>query len=234
MVGLLAGALVLPALARADVARQIAQGTALRARRAFALGPLVGGAGTYLFDPGEFEGQLSFGLGLYWFDVPLVPDIQKLVEARAQALLKERVKQAMAGGGAPTQEDLAEWGREVYEEARDELLGKRGAKLVEKPRFALTFEGARVFRSEGWQVRASAGLGIKSFTAGLTTAVQFGTGDTIALVGPEVAIKFLPGKGPRSPVIDVFVRYEFAFLEDANAPSLNQLSLGARLLVDVI
>jgi hypothetical protein len=51
-------------------------------------------------------------------------------------------------------------------------------------------------------------------------------------LGPELDLRLLPGKGPRSPVVDLFLRADFAASDRDTRGDL--LTGGVRILLDLI
>ena len=228
--------------ARADVnvdideavarAGKMSAGVLRRARRRVAIGPLVAGAGSFNPDSGELDGLVNFGLGLFYFDIPIMPDVSALIQERTRAVLKQRVEDMIARGVKPEKDDLVTIGREVYTQVRDEILGERNVRprVLEKPRFGFVLEVGKQLRIDAWQTRLTFGLGVKSVTFGPTVLLLVGTDRPLVFLGPELAMKFLPGDGPRSPVVEAFTRMDFALAD----PNLSQFVLGVRLLIDII
>lgn len=217
------------------------RGGVSRARRAVAIGPTVGAGFAYAPEPDESGVPISFGLGFRLFKVPVVPDpqmIRELIQDRVKAKLKERAKQMiLEGRPPPTDAELVQWAREFFEEVKAEVLGTLStrAKTMEKPRLAIDLELARVIATDqgAWLLRTGAGVGIWKLTIGPTLAWSFVEGDGDGLfVGGELAVRFLPGKGPRSLVIDVFLRADFGVTE--NVDDVTFVGAGARALVDII
>ncbi len=214
---------------------QLARGTVARARRAIAIGPSAA-----LVVPAVSDGAdlgYSLGLGVYLFRVPFVPD-----PAAIQAMVVDRVKdkvkahaQAMVREGrpAPTQEDLARYGREIVDEVEAELLGQlqRRPRLLEPPTVTMDLEWTSVPGPARWQLRATVGVGLGPVTIGPTLAFD-SSGDNVVRLGPQLGLRLLPGAGPRSPVIDLFVRYDLALYD--RDQQTDQIGLGARVLLDLL
>lgn len=212
----------------------IALGTVRRARRAIAFGPTVGAWGAYIPSLEMGEHALTVGLGLELFRVPVLPDLatfKALLVERAKAKLWEQIR-ARFKGAPPPPAELDRMALEIFEEAKAEILGQLNvrAKTMERPRLTLALEAERLNRSELWVGRTRVGVGIWKVTAALTVGVAFGD-STMVLAGGELATHFLLSKGARSPVVDVFVRYELAVTPD---DELDFVTLGARFLLDVI
>lgn len=213
--------------------KQIASENIRRIRRSVAFGPLVGASGHYLVAPEQVDGGVSFGLGLYLFDVPTTFAVDKIILDRAKRELAARLKVLADEGRAPTGDDLKALARKIYQEARDEILGRnpRQDKTLESPRFGFVVEGQRLFRSEAWQARIAPSLGISVLSIGPTLTLHAGA-RTTGLVGGEISVRLLPDDGPRSKVIELFGRAEFPLGHKELVGS--HLGAGARLLFDVI
>jgi hypothetical protein len=227
------------AAAQRVTAREIVRGTVNRARRAVAFGPSVGALpllATAGADDTGFDVALTFGLGLYLFAIPVVPSvelIQDVVRARVEAKLRERLQAALARGEKPTEEELAAWGREIYQGVKAEVLGRMNARArtVERPRLALDLEGQYLLGAGYWETRLTLGLGVKRLTIGPTAALRLWDATGFAL-GGEVACRLLPGRRPRSPVIDLFLRMDFEVAD--RAARGDEAALGLRLLLDLV
>lgn len=219
-----------------SIAAGLVRGSVNRARRSVAFGPSVGLTPTYATADTGFDTALTFGLGIYLFKIPIVPgidEIKEIVQERVKAKVQERLKDALLRGEKPTEDDLARWGREIYEEVKADLLGRMNvrSKTFEKPRFALDLEGQYLFGNDWWETRMTFGFGVKSITFGPTLALRMWDSTGLAL-GGELALRALPSKSPRSPVIDVFVRMDFELLDRTDRG--DELSFGLRFLLDVI
>ncbi|MBA3394184.1 MAG: hypothetical protein H0T89_16165 [Deltaproteobacteria bacterium] len=212
----------------------IALGTVRRARRAIALGPTVGAWGAYIPSQEMGEHALTAGLGLELFRVPVLPDLatfKALIAERVKAKLREQIVARFMGAPPPPGE-LDRMASEIFEEVKAEMSGQLDvrAKTMERPRLTLALEADRLNRSELWVGRGRVGIGIWNVTAALTVGVAFADSTTV-LTGGELATHFLLSKGARSPVVDVFVRYELAVTPD---DELDFVTFGARFLLDVI
>ncbi len=237
------GAAILPGVASAQAApadpsfSDIARGTLTRARRAIAIGPIVGIGVAYAPTPDEADVPISFGLAVYSFKIPVLPDpalVKELIVERTKAKVIERAKQMIAEGKpAPDQAELERMAREVFEEVKAEVLGQLSArpKVWERPAYTLALEGVYFTSSEAWQTRLTLGIGIKGFTIGPSLVGHFADENGMYL-GGELAVHLLPTKSPRSPVVDVFVRYDFGVTEATT--EADQLTFGARFLLDII
>jgi hypothetical protein len=217
-----------------ETARRAVGAAAQRARRAIALGPSAGIGGAYAPSPGETDAAVTFGLALRMFKVPVIPDVQEMITEKVKARTTERVRQMIANGAPPPDEaELARIGMEILEEVKAEVLGERPrpGRLLEKPRLAITLEGARFLRADAWQVRGTIALGVWKFTVGPVIGGLIGDADGLML-GGEIAVHLTPWKGPRSPVIDVYGRYEVGVTDQVSEGDL--VTIGTRFLLDLI
>jgi hypothetical protein len=225
--------ITIPDISVADIpVGKLASRTIDRLRRAIAFGPFAG-AMPVIPGSGDIDGAVSFGLGLWLFKVPIVPDqetIKQIVMERARARLKQAAEAAILRGDKPTEDDLATLGREIYQQVLAEFLEERAPKVWEKPRFHLHLEGARLFRSDSWQSRTTVTVGLWRISLGPSLMVDFDD-DTDLFLGPEMSVRLLPWKSLRSPVVDIFVRVDFALTDDER----NSLtSFGGRFALDLI
>jgi hypothetical protein len=225
--------IAIPDISVADIpVGKLASRTVNRVRRAVAFGPFAG-AMPVIPGSGDLDGAVSFGLGLWLFKVPIVPDqktIQALVMERARARLQRAAHAAVLRGERPTERDLATLGREIYRQALAEFLDERAPKVWEKPRFHLHLEAARLFRADSWQARTTATVGLWRISLGPSLMVDFDD-DTDLFLGAEMSVRLLPWKSLRSPVVDLFVRMDLAVTDDERG---SLTSLGGRFVLDLI
>ncbi len=216
----------------AAVGLQIVKGAIDRTRRAIAIGPHVGYAAGNDFDGHGVYG-VSFGLGLYTFDVPSAFDLQEIVAARIRARVMEHVKKVVASGGvAPT--DLSEIARNVAADVKAELLGEKinRRRTFEKPRWKLLLEGTVLMDSiGGFHTRLVVGKGVGKLSYGLGIGALRANSNTVAFIGPEIALHMTPLGQLRTPVIDLFVRGELGF-DGGKTPFVGWV--GLRALVDLL
>lgn len=217
-------------------AQTFVRGTVRRARRAFAIGPTVGGWGAYAPSPELGEQAVTFGLALEVFKIPVLPDVTMIKE-----LIVERLRVKLVAmiadrfrGVAPPQDELERMAIEIFEEVKAEVLGQLNTrpKLMERPRFSLSIEANRLFEAEAWLARMRLGIGIWRFTLAGSLAVGRPGDDTELFVGPELSTHFLLSKGVRTPVVSVFVRGDFE-VTDREVNS-DHVTVGARFLLDII
>lgn len=223
-------------LAKADeLVKTIAKRALTRARRAFALGPYVGIApGLALADEISGEFSLSFGLGLYKYDIPITPSVSQLKDAikeRFLALVKEKIKALASKGQKPTKADIERFVRESWQEVKDELTLAYRPNRFEKPGFSIALEGLYLFAAGEWDVRAQVGLGVSvvQLSAGLSLHV----GDGVNLVIPvEISKPMMLSRSVRAPTVHFFVRGDVAVTGRDEVP--DRFFLGARFALDLI
>jgi hypothetical protein len=214
----------------APTTEAMARATVARARRAVALGPVGGAAGGCTTD-GTCDGQVALGLGLYLFDVPVVPTLTS-IEDRVKARVTQRLKEMITEGKpAPTADDLARIAAEVKAEVMAEFAGEVAPHTLERPTAKLVLEAGYQLRAAAWQARATAGVGAGPVSLGVTLAGTFAD-RTSGSVGPEVALHLTLGDGPRTQVIDLFGRADLVFARRDTAH--DTITIGARFLFDLI
>ncbi len=212
---------------------QFARGVADRARRAISIGPMVGAGFAYAPSTEHLDVPVTFGLGLVLFDIPVAPG-PRAIEEMVKTRVKAKVTAAITSGApAPDPQALARLAAEVLAEVKAEVLGQRPytGRTLERPRLSLALEGAYQPRASAWQVRATFGYGISRVTIGPTIARNFAGANGLYL-GGELAAHLTPRPGPRSHVVDVFLRADFGVT--SNADGAHQVGAGLRLLLDLI
>jgi hypothetical protein len=202
-----------------DLVQSSANAAVQRTRRSMALGPVVGVAGAYVLGPDQADAPVTFGLAFRKFDIPWMPeakDVQRMVIDRARE------------GG-----DLGDMVKDVGGQLLGEVTGRRPRppKTLEKPKLAITVEGARFLDSGTWQVRGSVGFGISKITLGPALSGHIGDVDGL-LVGGELGLHLTPWKGVRSPVVDLYLRGELGVTNQVE--DLDVISVGTRFLYDLI
>jgi hypothetical protein len=208
--------------ARADAGELVKSSTRAavqRTRRSLALGPTVGVAGAYVIGPDQADAPVTFGIAFRKFHIPWLPerdDVKKMIIDRAKE------------GG-----DLTDMVTDVGGQLLGEVTGRRPRppKTLEKPKLAITVEGARLLDSGDWQVRAAVGFGISKVTLGPALSGHIGDVDGL-LIGGELAMHLTPWKGVRSPVVDVYLRGELGVTNQVE--DVDIVSLGTRFLYDLI
>ncbi|MBK9071492.1 MAG: hypothetical protein IPL79_10880 [Myxococcales bacterium] len=205
--------------------------TLKRARRVVAVGPTIGGS--LLIGDGDVGGAVSMGLGLYLFDVAVAPRVSTMSEALQGTAKREalaRAKHLIATGEAPAGMNAEDLAVAIIEEVRTELVRQLLAdgRKFEKPRFTVDVEGGYQFAAEAWHFRTSATMGLGPVSLGPTFHVsEAGVG-----LGPELALRLLGNRGPRPPVLGLFIRADFA-LSDRET-NVDMYSFGARALLDLL
>ncbi|MGE0871482.1 MAG: hypothetical protein AB7P03_23180 [Kofleriaceae bacterium] len=234
-----AGALFDRLEAASPALRDVAKGAIRRARRKVSIGPSVGGFAGYGKD---FDGAVSFGLGVEVFDIPVLPTFENLkaiVKERAKAKLKQALVESLKGQPPdPSQLEarIEQLAAEAWNQAVQEVLGMANirAKTMERPSMTIALEGNRYFDSSDWAMRARVGKGVWKLTLGASLALGFTDPKVNAYLGPEIAVHFLTSKGPRASVLDVFVRADFELRNRNEAYSADIYALGVRYLLDVL
>jgi hypothetical protein len=215
--------------------RQAALATISRARRKVSIGPLVGGSSPYLITDQagakHLDGTASFGLGLYLWDVAVLPSTDWFMDALEERV-KERIKLTLLDNQPlPGRQDLERLVREVWEDVKGQLLDDAGGSLHERPSFKLVLEGGYLMRSAAWEPRITLGFGVSVVTIGITCAGAFRDHNAASL-GPEVAFHLTLGKGPRAHVVDIFARGDY-YVNNRRFYG-EQFALGLRFMLDLL
>ena len=216
--------------ADAEVVAQIARAQVNRTRRAFAVGPHAGGFVGTTLDPSEMLGGVTFGLGIYTFDMPTILDVQENVKRQVEQRVRAAVKEALATGQPFDERQLI---RDVIEGLKRELSdGDVSTKTLEKPSSGLVVEGMAVLApgDGGWGVRATVSKGISKISLGFGAGYLRFAGSNILLAGPELSLRLTPTGTVRTPVIDLFLRGEWASSDAFGFTSV----VGGRLLFDLL
>ncbi|MFN0252652.1 MAG: hypothetical protein ACKV2T_37595 [Kofleriaceae bacterium] len=211
------------------VAEALARAAIGRTRRAIAIGPHVGGVAQIDAKDSVNGGGISFGLGLYTFKVPTGLALKEVIKER----VKKELQTAIATGTAPDGDAFI---RGIIEKViRDVLDGAYGSQKFPKPLVTVLIEGQKSFGdADGFQLRAMFGYGLFSkLSVGLSLAGSFPAADGAKndfVVGPEFSFRVTPIGKHRTPVFDVFARFDLGVRE----PQPVAASLGMRLLLDVL
>lgn len=237
LIGVVVGALVCLASAEGRAQMPTREDVLERARRGVAVGATVGGGAAWNpeLEQDAVDVEISFGLSLRKYKTLTIPDMgrmKELFEARAKAKIEARIEQhEREGKPPPTRDELEQIGRELALELRADLIRELdlAPKLVEKPSWAFDLEGQYFTRAGAGAVRATFGLGLWKVTLGPTAALIIGE-DVGLTLGGELAMRFLPGKGPRSPNIDLFVRGEWGVAGVEGSV----YTFGTRIMLDII
>lgn len=202
-----------------ELVQSSARAAVQRTRRSIALGPTIGIGGGYLLGPDQADAPLTFGLAFRKFDIPWMPDSKDV-----QRMIIDRARE----GG-----DVTDMIEDVGGQLIGELTGRRPRppKTLEKPKLAITLEGARLLDAKDWQVRAAVGFGISKITLGPALTGHIGDVDGL-MVGGELAMHLTPWKGVRSPVVDLYLRGELGVTSQVE--DVDIVSVGTRFLYDLI
>lgn len=216
----------------------IVRGSIRRARQAIALGPRGGVAVGYAPSPGRGEVAVSLGLALEVFEGPILPGKEELhawlVEG-LQARIVAVARDLAARGGLPLDPGaLRPYARAILQAVHADVSGRMAVqrRWFPPPRFGVAVDGAGYTGSDGLELRLTASLGVGPVSVGPTAAFRSDPDDPGVLVGGEVAGHLVTGKGPRTPVLDLFLRLELA--ADQNPTTSHQGVIGLRLLIDAI
>ncbi len=216
-----------------ELAKVVAKKTLANARRSIAFGPFMGAASGNVME-GTSDYQLSAGIALYTFDVPVLPtaeDLAGVLLSRAKNALKERIDAAGADGTKPNDEDVERLARETWEEIKNEFMKDVRPKIFEKPVLALRGEVGYALDTEAWDIRTTLAIGIGPVyvTPGLALLVGH---SAVVFLPMELSVPMVFGDSVRTPVVDIFLRFELAAHgRDENA---DRASLGARFLFDIL
>jgi hypothetical protein len=215
---------------------RIATNAFRRARRAISVGPTVGFFGGAVPAQSTYDDAVTFGIGLEMFKIPIWPEpeaIQELIVDRLKAELKGQLLARLAGGRAPSREEVEQLAHDLYQKVRAEVLRVDATRprTMEDPAFSLGLEGNYLIHSGQWMPRLRAGIGIWKFTLGGSFGVGFG--DRVGVyTGVEIVTHFLLSDEPRASVVDLFVRADFEDrFRDTNT---DQIVFGTRFLLDAI
>ncbi|MDX2091404.1 MAG: hypothetical protein SFX73_26325 [Kofleriaceae bacterium] len=207
-----------------QLARDAADTAIDRVRRGLAIGPEVGYFGG-MTEAGDAQAGLSFGLALYSFRMPsLQRQVLDAARERVGTRLKELVRTGrITNAGAIPAEVLADVKREVAEELRP--------RTFERPRMKIVVEGALLHAQRGFQARALFGYGLGYLTLGAAAGLQQINDLTMVMAGPEVSVHLTPVGKVRTPVVDLFVRSDFAAGEGERMVAFVG---GARVALDIL
>jgi hypothetical protein len=230
---------VADALVRAEAGLPpITRGVLHRARRAIVLGPRGGVALSQAPSADGAEVSLSLGLALEVFEGPILPGAGELramlvegLQARALATARDL---AARGVSPASEEELLPHAREILAAVHADVSRRMAPppRRFPRPRFGLAVDGAARTGADDLELRVTVGMGVGPVTIAPTIAVRSGEEDPALLVGGEVAAHLLTKTGLRTPVIDLFLRVDFAVVD--NPSTAHQGSAGLRLLLDVI
>lgn len=211
------------------VAEALAKAAIGRTRRAIAIGPHIGGAALVDAKDSANGGALTFGLGLYTFDVPTGLALKEVIKERVKA----EIQAAITSGNAPDGDAFI---HAIIEKViRDVLDGAYGSQTFPKPLVTVLLEGQTSFGdAEGFQLRALFGYGVFSkLSLGVSLAGSFPAADGAKnnfVVGPEFSFRVTPIGKHRTPVFDLFARLDVG----VRSPTAVNGTFGVRLLLDVL
>lgn len=194
-----------------------------QARRAVAIGPVIGAAGVVDYETPYVDAELSAGLAVFAFEPPI------LDTDRLQDLGKDRLKEYGPKWPHMSHEEREQAKAQIRADLRSQL--DPSPETIPDPKLDLVLEGGWHPRAGAWHIRASLGFGVGPVTIGPTLLVEGEGGSASFAAGPEVALHLLLGAGPRPLALQLFARADFFV---ANREKFEDTaSLGARLLFDL-
>lgn len=214
--------------------RDIAKKAVKRARRAIAIGPMVGG-GLALGSEDGADGVISFGLGIFLFN-DSVFDIGS-IQNSVQDIVKQRVAERLAERGIRREDmnerELKQLEQDALSDLKQEMKRRLDAKPESVPRPRVTFglEGAHLPGADAWQIRAGLGIGISKIYLGPTLNLHLGDANGFAF-GLESGFHYLLGSGTRPLTLQLFARYDY-FVNNRDALG-HQGALGLRIMLDLL
>jgi hypothetical protein len=216
--------------------RLAVEGAVARTRRKIAIGPQVGVGGSFTPGSSDLDVPITFGIGLRLFKIPVIPtasEIQSIILHTVKKRLAVRVEDMISRGEPPpSASELEAIAKEIKAELEDRYLGKRPrGRTLEKPQLAVTLEEVHLPSAGAWMTRLTIGLPVSKVTIG--PSITGSLGDIKGLyLGGELALHLTPKRGPRSPVIDIFLRGDWGATGGARDHDL--LALGLRVMLDLI
>jgi hypothetical protein len=219
--------------------KTIVKGTVRRARRKVAFGPMAGVNGGAYSDSQTGDMTVAFGLGLELFKIPVLPTMENLkaiAKERAKAKAKELFVDGMIKGKNYDPLEIRRMMFQIWTEALREVLGMENlrAKRLEKPSLLFGVEAFHTFDAAHWGGRLRLGTGIWKLTAAFTSGFAISVPRASVVVGAEIGLPIQLSKGPRSPVLNVFMRWDHEVRERTENMPDHFASFGARLLLDII
>lgn len=218
------------------ILRQIIGENLRRVRRGVVLGPHLGANGSYIGQESKLDGAISGGLGFYYFSIPLTLEAPASAIDSLKRRAAERLKQMIDTGKAPSADEAAAIVRQVFDEMKDEFLGKTPYRpsTFEKPRAGVYFDLSRVLGAGDTQLRLTPSFAVSYVNVGVILGATLGRHDGL-LLGGELSVRALPGDGLRSNMIDIFLREELMFDRyDGKFHTLNVHTLGLRATLDLL
>ncbi len=203
-------------------------------RRATAFGPFVSAAGGLTSGEPTGEERASFGLGLFHFDIPVLPTsetVQGILRNRAAERFAAALAQLPAGGAAATEAEKASLAEQVWNDVQAEFLLEHRPRHFEKPGFAILLEVDHLFEIGAWEIGTilSYGIGPILFGAGPVVHIEDGTALYTHL---EVSVPILISDGLRSPIVQPFVAGDVA--ATGRDERDDRVLIGARLVLDLL
>lgn len=217
------------------IAGEVTAATGNRVRRSIAFGTHVGTYAGTSFGPGnELVTGVTFGMALYQFDVPSILDIDKLLQAQLEIIIKSESSRIIAEGGIPDLEAIA---RSAYGNLKEDIMGKIRPRTLEEPKLGVIIEGIAqaqpgdVMGGNAMGARASVTYGVGPISLGLGAGFLRGDGNTAAYAGPNLSLRLTPWGTSWTPVIDLYARGDVGFDEGERH---YVVTVGGRMLLDLI
>jgi hypothetical protein len=227
------------ALVRAEAGLPpIARGALTNVRQSIALGPRGGVAAIYSPSLARGGAELSLGLALEVFRGPIVPNAEELravlvegLRARIQAVARDV---AARGGPPPDEATMRRYAQEILAAVHADVSSRMEPprRWFPPPLFGVAAEVAGFGSGSFLGLRFTGGVGVGPVSVGPTFAARSDQGVLAVLVGAEVSGHLSLLQGPRTPVVDLFLRVDFAVKETANTS--HQGAIGLRLLLDLL
>ena len=203
-----------------EVTMRLARAGIGRVRRSIAVGPHLGAYQQLDVKDAANGFGLSFGLGLYTFDVSSGIDVKDLITG----MVKDEIKARLNNGETTIS------ARDIIERVVMQVVEGRRSTW-HPPKLSIVLEGFTTFGdADAFGARGLVGYGISKLSIGLAATVLRANSETTALLGPEVAVRLTPIGENRTPVIDLFARYDVATGDTRS----QTISIGGRFLVDAL
>ncbi len=216
----------------------IARGAIHNVRRSIALGPRGGVAASYTPSAARGEAAFFVGLALEVFRGPIVPGAEELrallvdgLRARIVAVARDL---SARGGPPPDEAALRRYAEEILAATHSDVSSRMETphRWFPPPLFGVAADIAGRTGSKGLELRLTGGFGIGPVSVGPTAAFRADQNEPAVLLGAEVSGHLITSKGLRTPVIDLFLRADFAVRE--NSTTSHQGVVGLRLLLDLL
>lgn len=216
-------------------AGEVTAATGNRVRRSIAFGTHAGTyAGTSFGARNQLVTGVTFGMALYQFDVPSILDLDKLLQAELEIVIKSEASRILAAGGIPDLEAIA---RTAYANLKENIMGKIRPRTLEKPKLGVIIEGIAqaqpgdVMGGNAMGARASITYGVGPISLGLGGGFLRGDENTTAYAGPSLSLRLTPWGKSWTPVIDLYARGDVGFDEGERH---YLVTVGGRMLLDLI